>query len=182
MKTWGALLAVLTAMFVLVQIAYHTGAEGMRARGGTVVSFNRGIDQQLFAVGPDIAVAVSRGSVQSADGELPLLIPRRVAFPFSALCGVYEGDGFIRDPAAARAAPALAGHAVSVRPHPIPGERDRVTVQMPVSEVAARLRPLSTCNESCTTVNAAFLLLYAALLASGPVVFLRSRRRGPAGA
>jgi len=176
-KTWRALLAVLTAMFLLVQIAYHTGAEGMRSRGGTVVSFKRGIDQQLFAVGPDIAVAVSRGSVQSADGELPLLIPRRVAFPFSALCGVYEGDGFIRDPAAARA---LTGYAVSVQPHPIPGERDRVTVQMPVSEVAARLRPLSTCNESCTTVNAAFPLLYAALLASGPVVFLRSRRRGPA--
>ena len=181
MKTWRALLAVLTALFVCVQIAYRTGAEGVRTRAGATISFGRSADTQLFAVEPDVAVLVSRSALLSPTDELPVVATTPAMFPFSALCGAYDSAGFVRDPEAVRNAPALAGHTVRVEPHPVRGERDRVTVALSPDEALKRLEPLSTCNESCTTFTAAFLLLYLVLLASAPWVWWASRRNTRAG-
>ena len=76
-----------------------------------------------------------------------------------------------------RRAKVFSGYAVAIEPHPQPGERDRVLVDMPLEVARERLSPLSTCNESCMTFNAAFLILFALALLALPVVWVLGRLR-----
>jgi hypothetical protein len=169
MKALGGIASLLLGLFLAFNVAYRAGADGLIVGGGGEISFNRGHDRQLLRVTDSIAVLVDQSTAQ----ELPVVDVTRAAFPFTVLCGTYEPDGFTRSLEAARA---KFGEKLSVSPHPVQGERDRVMVAMSVQEAAQLLSPMSTCNESCLTFNAAFLVLFALLGLVAPVAWWRSRR------
>ncbi len=173
MKWWSAITLGLAALFLSFNIAYRAGGDSVEVRGQSL-DFRRGHDFQLYSIDDRSAVLVT-ASHREAE-ELAIVQLGHAPFPFSVLCGRYQPDGFTTDFEKVRVARSLAGYQVSRSPHPTPGERDRVMVRMKPIEAQAKLRPLSTCNESCVTFNAAFLLLFAAALIALPILLIMGRR------
>ena len=171
MRTWRAIICVLLGLFVAVNVAYSSGADGVRFLRGGSASFDRGSDVALLKVREGVALLVDASS-SDTDGGLAVVDVAAAMPPFSFLCGAYTPDGFVRDPAALQS---VFGDRLHVTPHPMPGERARVTVDMSVDEAARQFQPMSVCNESCTTFNAAFLFLFAIVLAAGAVLWQRAR-------
>ena len=173
MNLWKAIFGGLVALFVTFNFAYRVGGDGVEVQGRNI-SFQRGHDVQLYRVDDRNAVMVGRSDL-NAD-ELAIVRTTTVPFPFSVLCGRFDRDGFTEEYEQVRRSASLAGRVVTRKPHPTPGERDRVLVAMKANEAHAKLAPLATCNESCVTFNAAFLLLFALALVALPVLLLRGTR------
>lgn len=176
LRTWKALLLVLVGLFVAANVAYRFGAVDLRVRSGASVSFGRETDVALLGIREGVAILVDASSANEPD-ELAVVDVAKVAPPFSLVCGSVVRDGFARDPSAL--AP-LFGDKLVVTPHPTPGERPRVTVRMRLDEATKAYAPLSVCQESCMIFNAAFFLLFAAMLVVGAALGLRARARGSA--
>jgi hypothetical protein len=173
MGLWKALMAGLLVLFAGFNFIYRTGSAGVKISGASV-SFQRGHDIQLYRVDEQNAVLVSQADLNAT--QLAVVRTTSVPMPFSLLCGAHRPDGFTTEYAALTTHAALAGRKVIREPHPIPGERDRVHVAMSAAEVATQLNAMPTCNESCLTFNAAFLILFALALLVLPVLLLRRRK------
>lgn len=173
MKLWKGMTAALAVLFIGFNLIYRLGSDGVSVRG-TAVSFSRLHDKQLYRVDANNAVLLQ--SADTTSTEQMVVRIKAAPFPFSLLCGGYLSDGFTTDYETIVKDNAILGRNISKKPHPTPGERDRVLVAMTPAEVHTQLKPVSTCNESCVTFNAAFLFLFALAFIALPVLLLLRRR------
>lgn len=173
MKTLQSLLLVTLVCWVGALTAYHLGASGLRFNRSATASFGRSHDYRLFEAASGVVLVAEAGADPAVAG-MPVVNVTPPPIPFNWLCGDCMKDGFTKDHASARR---VFGSDVTITPHPIPGERERVVASISPAQAAERYRPLRVCQESCLIFNAAFMLLVLAMgLVAGVMAwFGRSR-------
>lgn len=189
---WFAVNIALFALFVGLNLAYRSGADGVEFKGG-VASFDREFDGALFGIDGERAYRVS------GSGDVAVVKIKPGTPPFRPVCGTTSLDGSLLNLAMYQrgdwvysgypefdgvdAYNVRTGETLSVSaPTPAPGTMsDPATIpeyrsrgltfaaanKLTPERIMRGHRQLASIEESCVVFNAAFFLLFGASAVAG---------------